>query len=62
MVYPGGGRSTLKVMYTSIDGLLTGKSEMRDYLVEKKPDVVCITETKLKEEVQVSFKEQGYNV
>lgn len=35
---------------------------MRDYLLEKKPDVVCITETKLREEVQMSFKKQEYTV
>ena len=58
----GGGGDTLKVMYTNIDGLLSGLLELRDYLIEKKPDVVCITETKLREEIQISFKEQGYNV
>ena len=41
---------------------LSGSLELRDYLTEKKPDVVCITETKLREEIQISFKEQGYNV
>ena len=49
-------------MYTNIDGLWSGMLELRDYLIEKKPDVVCVTETKLREEVQISFKDQGYNV
>ena len=62
MVHSGGGGGTLKVMYTNIDGLLSGLLELRDYLIEKKPDVVCITETKLREEIKISFKEQGYNV
>ena len=62
MVHSGRGGSKLKVMYTNIDGLLSGMLELRDYLIEKKPDVVCVTETKLREEVQISFKDQGYNV
>ncbi len=62
MVHSGGGGGKLKVMYTNIDGLLSGMLELRDYLIEKKPDVVCVTETKLREEVQISFKDQGYNV
>ena len=62
MVHSGGGGGTLKVMYTNIDILLSGLLELRDHLIEKKPDVVCITETKLREEIQISFKEQGYNV
>lgn len=45
-----------------VDRLLSGILEMRDYLLEKKPDVVCITGTKLREEVQMSFKEQEYTV
>ena len=62
MVHSGGGGGALKVMYTNIDGLLSGILELRDYLTERKPDVVCITETKLREEIQISFKQQGYNV
>ena len=59
------GRSlskNLKVVYTNIDGLISGALEMKDCVLSNEPDVVCITETKLKEEIQISFKEQGYNV
>ncbi|MPC33510.1 hypothetical protein E2C01_026862 [Portunus trituberculatus] len=35
--------------------------EVRDYLKAKKPDVMCISETKLTEEIHVNFKEEGYN-
>ena len=35
--------------------------EVRDYLKEKKPDVMCIVETKLRKEIHVNFKEEGYN-
>ena len=34
--------------------------EVRDYLKESKPDVFCIAETKLKEEIQVNFADEGY--
>ena len=34
--------------------------ELRDYLKENQPDVFCITETKLKEEIQVNFEDEGY--
>ena len=54
----GGGRvSALIVMYTNIDGILSSVLEVRDYLKESKPDVLCLTETKLKEEIHLSFKE-----
>ncbi|MPC69835.1 hypothetical protein E2C01_064066 [Portunus trituberculatus] len=35
--------------------------EVRDYLKKKKPDVMCIVETKLREEIHIDFKEVGYN-
>ncbi|MPC42386.1 hypothetical protein E2C01_036007 [Portunus trituberculatus] len=35
--------------------------EVRDYLKEKKRDVMCIVETKLREKIHVNFKEEGYN-
>ena len=52
MVLQRGRESALRVMYTNIDGLTSGILELRDYMMEKKPDVVCITETKLREEAQ----------
>ncbi|MPC73871.1 hypothetical protein E2C01_068212 [Portunus trituberculatus] len=62
MVYLGRGRKALRVMYINIDGFISGSLEVRDYILEKGLDVICITETKLSEDVQVNFKEQGYNV
>ena len=44
----------------NIDGLLLSVLEVRDYLKESKPDVFCIAETKLKEEIQVNFADEGY--
>ncbi|MPC58772.1 hypothetical protein E2C01_052781 [Portunus trituberculatus] len=40
------------------NGLLSSVLEVRGYLREKRPDVMWIVETKLKEEVHVSFKEE----
>ena len=49
-------------MYTNIDGLLSGMLELRDYLREKKPDVICLTKTKLRKEIQLNFKKEGYHI
>ena len=56
----GGRGGKLRVTYTNIDGLLSSVLEVRDYLKESKPDVFCIAETKLKEEIQVNFADEGY--
>ncbi|MPC31817.1 hypothetical protein E2C01_025117 [Portunus trituberculatus] len=56
-----GGGKKLRMTYTNIDGLLSSMLEVRDYLKEKKPDVMCIVETKLGAEIHVNFKEEGYN-
>ena len=42
--------NNIKVTYTNIDGLVSGIVELKDYLQERKPEVVCLTETKLKED------------
>ena len=54
-------QNELRVTYTNIDGLVSGLVEMRDYLRERKPDVVCLTETKLKEEIIIGFENEGYS-
>ena len=41
------GISKLKVMYTNVNGLITGLVELNDYLRDNTPDIVGITETKL---------------
>ena len=38
-------------MYINIDGIISRKLELRDYLENKTPNVVCITETKLDENI-----------
>ena len=53
---------TLRITYTNIDGILSSVLEVKDYLREKSPDVLCLTETKLREEIQLSFREEGYNL
>ncbi len=55
------GRSpsrSLKITYTNIDGLVLSLLELKDYL---KPDVVCLMETKLKEEIKMRFAKKGGN-
>ena len=44
----GSGKGKLRVMYTNIDGLGFSILEVKDYLRDRKPDVLCLTETKLK--------------
>ena len=44
----GSGKGKLRVMYTNIDGLGSSILEVKDYLRDRKPDVLCLTETKLK--------------
>ena len=51
-----------KIMYTDIDGLMSRKLELKDNLREKKPDVVCLTETKLSDDIQVKIEDDTYNV
>ncbi len=47
---------SLKIMYTNVDGLVSSLSELKDYLKNNKPDVVCLTETKLEEEIKLGNK------
>ena len=44
-----------------MDGLISSLIEFKDYLQTNKPDVVCITETKLKDEIKVQFVKEGYD-
>ncbi|MPC08176.1 hypothetical protein E2C01_000753 [Portunus trituberculatus] len=55
-----GGVKKSRVTCIDIDGLLSSMLEVKDYLKEKNPDVMCIVETKLRAEIHVNFKE-GYN-
>lgn len=42
-------------MYTNVDRIISSKLELQDYLQEKKPMIVCLTETKLNEVIQIVF-------
>ena len=37
----------LEMMYSNVDGLVSKLSEFRDLINEEKPQVICLTETKL---------------
>ena len=56
------GGDEIKVMYTNIDGIISRKLELVDYLKEKKPQIVCLTETKLCEEFQTNIENDNYNI
>ena len=45
----GGRAGSLKVAFTNINGLISGITELNDYLSEAKPDVMGIVETKLRD-------------
>jgi len=49
------------LMYTNIDGVLSSRLELEDYLKEEKPEIVCLTETKLNDETNINFA-KNYNI
>ena len=52
----------LKVAYTNVDGLLSSILEIKDYLSSQKPDIFCMLETKLKDEIQINFQQEEYRI
>ena len=54
-------RNILRVMYTNIDGIVSSLLDLKDYIRTSDPDIICLTETKLKEEIQLGIKIEGYN-
>ena len=55
--------STRMISYTNIDGLLSKRLELLDYLKEKKPDIMCIVETKLTKDISLLLDKQcNYNI
>ena len=56
------GSNETKVMFTNIDGIISRKLELVDYLREKKPEIVCLTETKLCEGIQTNIENDNYNI
>ena len=57
-----GETNKLKVAYTNVDGLLSSILEIKDYVSSEKPDVLCMMETKLKEEINVNFQPEGFKL
>ena len=47
----GHGSKSIKVFYSNIDGLISKKLELGDYIREMKPEVICLTETKIDKDV-----------
>lgn len=45
-------KEKMKIAYTNIDGKISSKLELEDYLRQENPVLVCITETKLKREIE----------
>ena len=59
----GEGIKRLRITYTNIDGLLSKQLELRDYLCRIKPDVMCITETKLADIIElIGIEDCDYNI
>ena len=55
-------KTNIRVSYTNIDGLLSKRLECMDHLKRDKPDIMCIVETKLKSNVQLSWLVEGYGI
>lgn len=53
------GRERMKIAYTNIDGIISSKLELEDYLRKENPVMACIVETKLGGEVQVPAMDGG---
>ena len=50
-------------MYSNVDGLISKKLELKDTIQEKNPDIICITETKLKPESTIeTLGLDNYNI
>ena len=39
--------SKIKIVYANVDGLISKLMELEDIIKDKKPQVICLTETKL---------------
>ena len=59
----GKGGEKLKIAYTNMDGLISARWEVEEYLKEMKPDIMALTETKITEGLDVSkIGGEKYNV
>ena len=57
-----GKSNKLKVAYTNVDGLLSSMLEIKECLSSQKPDVFCMAETKLKEDIYVNFQQERFKI
>merc|ERR1712035_212832 len=58
-----GGNKVLNIMYSDADGLSSKIQELQQEMKIDKPDIVCITETKLEEEMlDATLNLKGYQV
>ena len=58
-----GGNKVLNIMYSNADGLSSKIQELQQEIKINKPDIVCITETKLEEEIlDATLNLKGYQV
>ena len=58
-----GGRQQLKVTYTNVNGLITVREELNEYLKRIKPDIVGLTEIKLdKSKEWLEIGDGKYNI
>ena len=48
-------------MYTNIDGIMSSRLELGDYLKEEKREIVCLAETKLNEVIKADI-DKNYNI
>ena len=56
-------KTELKVSYTNADGILSKRLECLDYLKRERPDIMCIVETKLTPNIELSWFDNGqYNI
>ena len=52
-------KNGIRVSYTNIDGFLSKRLECMDYIRNKKPDIMCIVETKLRPNIETEWFEEG---
>ncbi len=45
----------MRILYSNVDGLISKKLELTDLLKSKKPEIVCLTETKLKDILDINL-------
>ncbi len=53
----------MRIIYSNVDGLISKLNEFNDYIDEHKPDIICVTETKLHQSLNNEvLRCTGYNI